>query len=954
MVVTHWTRRLGTALAATLAFVVLTVAPASADLPTIVAPGFQDVPLATDLTAPTTVRFAPAMDNRMFVALKSGVVLAYDEPQDSTPTQVIDLSTEVDDFWDRGLLGMALAPGFSSNGGYMYLLYARDALIGGTAPRWNDQCGFPPGATESGCVISGELVRVMIGPLGVATGQPETIIQDQWCQQFPSHSVGTVAFGPDGMLYVSAGEGANFNAADWGQWGGDGPTPVNPCGDPYFPADSDASEGGALRAQDVRTNGDPAGLSGAVLRIDPATGAAATGNPFSASPDPNKKRVIAYGMRNPFRFTFRPGTSDLWIGDVGWTQIEEIDEINAADGAAENLGWPCYEGSSVNPDYDQQDLCRSLPAGQVTMPKFSYSHTGEVIDCDGCSDAAGSSISGLAFYGSGGYPDSYDDGLFFADYARNCVWFAPRGASGDPDFDAARVFARGPGGVGPVELQTAPNGNLLYVFHHQDFGEIHEVRPVDAPTARITVTDHGGGDFTFDASQSSGLDRTYAWDLDNNGTFDPGETGVTADMHWDGRPNPAPSVRLRVTSYGLSDVTSVKVSVGNTIPHDAQIAATVPSGGWSVGDNVHVSASAVDPDAEDQGHLTYTWTLTILHCPGGAGCHNHPVETRTGPTADFTAPSHEYPSRLEVGVTATDTLGFSAHASIELQPRVVTLTTRATPAPLTVSLGGADGNSVTTALIAGTATTAATTTPQAADGQTYLFMGWSDGDKRLSRPIAPRADTVLTARFLSEPGAKAPPGIRGTSRTRHTLRARTGDWLGNELTYAYQWLRCAPGCRPIGGATAAKYRVRDADLGKRLAVRVTARNDLGSATQQSAETAKILEGVPPKVRLAGAKRVRLGDGRLKLKVACPSERCRLSVRAVLLVKGHKAGATRAVNKTLGRGKKATLTVRLSARLRRTALKALKAHKKVTVRFDVTARDALSNRATSHRTVRLRR
>jgi glucose/arabinose dehydrogenase len=946
MVATHWTRRLGAALAATFAAALLSAGSAAADLPQPVdTDTFQDVPLATGLPAPTAVRFVPtALGNRMFVALKSGVVLAYDQPNDPNPIQVLDLSTEVHDFWDRGLLGMTLAPGFNESGGDMYLVYARDAAIGGVPPRWGDTCPSPPGADENGCVISGKLVRVHIGPLVAPDAPVQTLIQNQWCQQFPSHSVGTVAFGPDGKLYVSGGEGANFNAPDWGQFGYPS---VNPCQDPYSAAHPEQSEGGALRAQDVESDGDSAGLSGSVIRIDPDTGAAAAGNPFSASADPNERKIIAYGLRNPFRFTFRPGTNDIWLGDVGWVDIDEIDKIDTDDNVVENFGWPCKEGTWDNVGYQHQDSCASL--NNETPPEFQYLHGDEVVTDDQCSWAAGSSISGLAFRQStGNYPSHFDGGLFFTDYARNCIWFAPADAGGEPDFGKIEVFARGPAGVGPVDLQIAPNGNLIYVFHDQTFGEIHEIRPVDQPTARIRVTDNGSGDFTFDASDSTPSTATYEWDWNGDNNWD--ATGSPVHHVFGGRQ--APTVRLRVTSNGLQDTTSTRVSVGNVVPHDATITKTSVPAAWSVGDHLRFSGSAID--ADDQNQLTYTWVMTVLHCPNGA-CHKHPVQTITGPTADFIAPSHEYPSRLQVTLNATDTLGFSSPlTTIELQPRVVTFTARAMPAPFAIRLNGVPGNSVAKTLIAGTAATLSTTTPQVLNGQRYDFAGWSDGDRSLSRTVAPRNTSTLTARFLRRVASTSLPTIGGSARTRHTLTGTPGGWTGDEVTFAYQWLRCSPGCTPIAGATTATYRVRDADLDKRLAVRVTARNDLGSAAQQSAESAKILEGVPPTVRLAGAKRVRLGDGRLELKVGCPSERCRLSVRGVLLVKGHKAGATRAVKKTLGRGEKATLIVRLSGRLRRAALNALKARRRVAVRFDVTVTDALSNRATSHRTVRVRR
>ncbi len=148
------------------------------------------------------------------------------------------------------------------------------------------------------------------------TGREKVLIED-WCQQYSSHSIGNLAFGSDGALYVSGGDGASFAFADYGQKG----SPLNPCGDPpggvgatHTPP---TAEGGALRSQDLRTSGDPVSLDGAILRVDPATGNALPDNPLHRSNLPNTRRIIAYGLRNPFRFTIRPGTNEIWVGDVG-------------------------------------------------------------------------------------------------------------------------------------------------------------------------------------------------------------------------------------------------------------------------------------------------------------------------------------------------------------------------------------------------------------------------------------------------------------------------------------------------------------------------------------------------------------------------------------------------------------------------------------------------------------
>ena len=468
--------------------------------------GFQDSVVFSGLTDPTEVRFSP--DGRVFVAEQSGLLIEYNSLTDTTPTTVADFRSETDDWQDRGLLGMTLDPDFPAKP-YVYLLYAYDAPPGQTAPIWNDTCPTPPGPLTDGCTVTGKLVRItvsgdpMTGAPTTMVGSPTTLISGEWCQQFPSHSIGDLNFGQDGDLYVSAGDGASYGPSDWGQFGGSAgsPTPLNPCGDP--PAGIGGTEtlptaeGGALRSQSPRrAAGEPASLDGTVLRIDPSTGAAAPGNPFASSPDPDEQRIVAYGLRNPFRFTFRPGTNELWIADVGQATWEEIDiDTDPTAAPAKNFGWPCYEGTDQYAPFQTADQCTSLyAAGTATGPYYEYKHDAAIVPGESC-PTSGSSITGLAFYDEGSYPPAYNGALFFADHTRNCIWAMLPGANGLPDPAKIETFVAP--AAHPVDLEIGPGEDLFYV--DLDDGQIHRItyttplgaHPTTAPPAppapRLTI-----------------------------------------------------------------------------------------------------------------------------------------------------------------------------------------------------------------------------------------------------------------------------------------------------------------------------------------------------------------------------------------------------------------------------------------------------------------------------------
>ena len=245
-----------------------------------------------------------------------------------------------------------------------------------------------------------------------------TNLQDFLAADSESHTIGSVEFGSDGALYVSNGDGTSYNQVD--------PRTV--------------------RVQDIDN------LSGKIIRIDPITGDGLADNPFyNGDPDANRSKVYQLGLRNPFRITVDPRNGDVYVGDVGWTQWEEI---NAA-GAGANYGWPYYEGGSGNSL--QTGGYRNLPAAQAFY-NSGQSVSPSILALNHNADRINAIVLGDIYTGNA-FPEQYQGDLFFSDLGQGIVYNASFNAQGN--VVGFNTFTTGANIV--VQIIEAPDGSLYYV-----------------------------------------------------------------------------------------------------------------------------------------------------------------------------------------------------------------------------------------------------------------------------------------------------------------------------------------------------------------------------------------------------------------------------------------------------------------------------------------------------------
>lgn len=669
--------------------------------PNDVPPNFEDT-LVANISTPTGLAFTP--DGRLLITTQPGQLRIY---QNGTllPTPALDLGDVICDNSERGLLGVTVDPDFASNH-YIYVYYTF---------RKHDNCNLDPDPNNP----VNRTTRFTLPDTNLIDPASEVVLVDNIITNYGNHNAGDLHFGADGYLYISIGDGgggtdtrsiADLSGKIIRVHANDG-TPVN--SNPYY------NDAGSRRC------GDPAGV------------------PSGNGPC---QEIFARGLRNPFRFSFRPGTNTFYINDVGQNVWEEIDEgLAGAD-----YGWDEREGPC---DYDTASGCSPTPAG-MTDPIFAYNHD------NGCY-----AITGSAFVPSGVWPAPYDGSYLFADYGCGAIFRLADDGNGGY---TAEPFVTNLGGSSAVMITFGPyNGTqALYYTNYWGAGQ-GQVRRIaytgsvnQPPLAHVTaVPTYGDAPLpvTFDASTSTdpnGDPLTYDWDFGTGDTYTTSNPVTVYTYTANG--SYIATLLVHDDQGGTSDPVSVRIDVGNT-PPTPTITFPYTYTEFYVGQVLTLTGTAVDNEDGDLPGSALEWQAILHHINENhpENAHTHPFLGATnGSSVVITAPHPEdiqstALSYLEIRLKATDSLGFSTVISQTLRPVRMDMGFLTDPDNLQLSIDDMTFTAPIT-ITSWQNYDLPVMAPLQTDGngQTWLFDHWSDGGGQSHIINTPDTPTTTTATFL--------------------------------------------------------------------------------------------------------------------------------------------------------------------------------------------------------------
>jgi glucose/arabinose dehydrogenase len=341
-------------------------------------------PVADGLASPISIATAP--DGWLVVNEQAGRVIAV-HPGRGERAEVVDLSDRILAGGEQGLLGLALHPDWpaDSRAWVHYTAADTDAVV---------------------AELSGS--QEVDGPPTLDAGSERILLEIP--DSYPNHNGGQLAFGPDGYLWIGLGDGGGAN-------------------DP------------------LASGQDGSDVLGSLLRIDvaePGSYSIPPDNPF-ADGAAGAPEVHAYGLRNPWRFSFDPETDELWIADVGQNVWEEVNRIDAADAAGANFGWSLMEGAN----------CFNAPTCEMDGLVLPLAEYGRNL---GCSVTGGHVYRGSGVAGLAGW-------YVFGDYCTGLLFAVAADAPQPSDGSALAPQQVGESGANVSSFGVDSDGELYLVDH---------------------------------------------------------------------------------------------------------------------------------------------------------------------------------------------------------------------------------------------------------------------------------------------------------------------------------------------------------------------------------------------------------------------------------------------------------------------------------------------------------